>query len=73
MERVNLAAKKLHVGLSPEHHELEISSKICKFLDAALAEMPVNVLNRLEQIRFKSVAAHRNEPFPKSIKHRSDR
>lgn len=73
MKRFNLAAKAFHVGLSPDPHELEISSKICKYLDEAVAEMPVNVTNRLEQIRFKSVTAHRNEPFPKSITHRSDR
>ncbi len=73
MKRFNLAAKAFHVGLSPEHHELEISSKICKFLDEAVAEMPDNVMNRLEQIRFKSVAAHRNPPFAKSILDRSGR
>ncbi len=73
MKRLNLAAKALHVGLNPEHHELEISLKICKFLDDALAEIPVDLLNRLEQIRFKSVTAHRNPPFAKSILDQSGR
>lgn len=73
MKRFNLAAKAMHVGLSPEHDELEISSKICKFLDEALAEMPVNLLSRLEEIRVNSVAAQRNPPFAKSILDQSGR
>ncbi|MEY3922746.1 MAG: hypothetical protein RL659_848 [Pseudomonadota bacterium] len=73
MKRLNLAAKAFHVGLSPEQNELEISSKICKYLDEAVAEMPVNVMNRLEQIRFKSVAARRNPTFSKSILDQSGR
>ncbi len=73
MERFNLAAKALHVGLSPEHDELEISSKICKFLDAALAELPANVVTRLEQVRCKALTVHRLGPMLKSTRYRSDR
>lgn len=73
MERFNLAAKALHVGLSPERDELEISSKICKFLDVALAELPANVVARLEQIRCKALTAHRLEPNSESTRYRSDR
>lgn len=73
MKRFNLAAKALLVGLTPEHDEIEISSKICKFLDATLAELPANVVNRLEQIRAKAVASHRHEPFSESIQDRSGR
>lgn len=73
MRRFNLAAKALHVGLSPEHEELEISSKICKFLDAALAELRPHTATRLEQTRFRAMAASRHEPFSESIRDRSDR
>lgn len=73
MERFNLAAKALHVGLSPEHDELKISSKICKFLDVALAEMPANVVTRLEQVRYQALAARRHGQFLESIRYKSDR
>lgn len=72
MERFNLAAKALHVGLSPEHDDLEVSSKICKFLDSALAELPANVVTRLEQIRSQALATHRHGPFSESGRYRSD-
>jgi hypothetical protein len=72
MERFNLAAKALHVGLSSEHDELEISSKICKFLDAALAELPANVVTRLEQVRCKALTVHRLGPFSGPNRYRSD-
>ncbi len=67
MERFTLAAKALHVGFTPEHEALEISSKICKFLDASLAELPANVVHRLERIRARAVAALWHEPFSESI------
>lgn len=73
MDRFNLAAKALHIGLSPEYDELEISSKICKFLDAALAELPANVVTRLEHVRSQSLASHRQGPFSESGRYRSDR
>lgn len=73
MERFNLAAKALHVGLSPEHDELKISSKICKFLDVALVELPANVVTRLEQVRSQALAAQRHGASAESIRYRSDR
>lgn len=72
MKRFNLAEKALHVGLNLKQDELEISSKICKFLDDSLAEIPVDLLNRLEQIRFKAVASHRKPQLAKSIMDQSD-
>ncbi len=72
MERFNLAAKALHVGLSPEHDELKTTSKICKFLDVALAELPAHVVKRLEQSRSQALAAHRHRPFSESVRYRSD-
>lgn len=73
MERFNLAAKAMHVGLTPELDELEISSKICKFLDAALAELPANVVTRLEQVRCRALIVYRIGPFSESNRCRSDR
>lgn len=73
MKRFNLAAKALHVGLSPEYQELKNSSKICKFLDAALADLPANVVTRLEQVRCKALTVHRLGPFFESTRYRSDR
>lgn len=73
MERFNLKSKALHIGLSPEHNELHTSSKMYKYLDAALDELPVNVMNRLEQVRSHALAAQRYRPFSESDRYRSDR
>ncbi len=63
MERLSLSAKALHVGLSPEQDELENASKLCKFLDEALAEIPFHVSKRLEQVRYGAVVVRRHESF----------
>ena len=63
MERLSWTAKALRVGLSPEEQELSNASKICRFLDAALTEIPASVLTRMERIRAQAMLVQRHEPL----------
>ena len=66
MERLSLTGKASHVGLRPEQGELENASKLCKFLDETLAEIPAHVLTRMEKVRSRAVDVRRHEPFSDS-------